>query len=69
MRLKFHIYTKELCMTLCDPMDYSPPGVSAHGIFQARILERLGIEPKCLATPVLQADSLPLAPPGKPRVK
>ena len=25
--------------TLCDPMDYSPPGSSVHGIFQARILE------------------------------
>ena len=27
------------CLTLCDPMDYSPPGSSAHGILQARILE------------------------------
>ena len=27
------------CPTLCDPMDYSPPGSSVHGIFQARILE------------------------------
>ena len=25
--------------TLCDPMDYTPPGSSVHGIFQARILE------------------------------
>ena len=25
--------------TLCDPMDCSPPGSSAHGILQARILE------------------------------
>ena len=28
-----------LCLTLCDPMDYSPPGSSVHGIFQTRILE------------------------------
>ena len=28
-----------LCPTLGDPMDYSPPGSSVHGIFQARILE------------------------------
>ena len=28
-----------LCLTLCDPMEYSPPGSSAHGIFQVRILE------------------------------
>ena len=27
------------CPTLCDPMDYSPPGSSVHGIFQARTLE------------------------------
>ena len=28
-----------LCPTLCDPMDYSPPGSSVHGILQARKLE------------------------------
>ena len=27
------------CPTLCDPMDYSPPSFSVHGIFQARIPE------------------------------
>ena len=26
------------CLTLCDPMDCSPPGSSIHGIFQARVL-------------------------------
>ena len=26
------------CLTLCDPMDWSSPGYSVHGIFQARIL-------------------------------
>ena len=29
----------QLCPTLCYPVDYSPPGSSAHGIFQAIILE------------------------------
>ena len=29
--------------TLCEPMDCSPPGSSAHGIFQARILEWVAI--------------------------
>ena len=29
----------QLCLTLCDLMDYSPPGSSIHGILQARILE------------------------------
>ena len=27
------------CLTLCNPMDYSPPDASIHGVFQARILE------------------------------
>jgi len=26
-------------LTLCDPMDCSPPGSSIHGIFQPRVLE------------------------------
>ena len=28
---------------LCDPMDYSLPGSSVHGISEARILERVAI--------------------------
>ena len=31
------------CPTLCDPMDYSPPGSSIHGIFQAGVLEWVAI--------------------------
>ena len=31
------------CLTLCDPVDCSPPGSSVHGIFQARILEWVAI--------------------------
>ena len=27
------------CPTLCDPMDYSPPVFSVHGVFQARVPE------------------------------
>ena len=30
------------CLTLCDPLDCSPPGSSVHGILQGRILE-LGV--------------------------
>ena len=30
-------------LTLCDPIDYSPPGSSVHGIFQERILEWVAI--------------------------
>ena len=29
----------QLCLTLCDSIDYSLPGSSVHGIFPARILE------------------------------
>ena len=58
-------------------MDYSPPGSSARGILQARILEWVaisslgdlpnsGIKPK---SPALQADSLLSEPPGKPYFK
>ena len=32
-----------VCPTLCDPMDCSLPGSSAHGISQARILEWVAI--------------------------
>ena len=31
------------CLTLCDPMDCSPPGSSVHEIFQTRILEWVAI--------------------------
>ena len=33
----------KLCLTLCEPMDCSPPGSSVHGIFQTRILEWVAI--------------------------
>ena len=29
----------QLCLTLCDPLDYSLPGSSVREIFQARVLE------------------------------
>ena len=33
----------KLCPTVCDPMDWSLPGSSVHGISQARILEWVAI--------------------------
>ena len=42
----------QLCLTLCDSMDCSPPGSSVHGILQARILEWVAI-------PIPRASSLP----------
>ena len=34
-----HAQSLRLCSILCDPMDYSLPGSSVHGILQAKILE------------------------------
>ena len=63
------VKVNQSCITLCNPMDYSP-------ILQARILGWVaipfsrgssqpnpGIEPR---SPAWQADSLPAEPPGKP---
>ena len=35
--------SQSVCPTLCDPMDFSPPGSPVHGLFQARILEWVAI--------------------------
>ena len=37
--LNLLLLVTQLCLTLCDPTDYSPPGSSVHGILWARILE------------------------------
>ena len=34
-----HAKSLQLCLILCEPMDYSPPGSCVHGILQIRILE------------------------------
>ena len=67
----------QLCPTLCNPMDYSPPGFSVHGILQARILEWVAMpsskgsslpgDQTCVSClQHWQAGSLPLASLGKP---
>ena len=63
----------QLCLTLCNPMDCSPPGSSIHGTLQARTLEWVAIpsskgssqpsdrtQVSCLAS-----DSLLFEPPEK----
>ena len=40
---KAKVLVAQLCLTLCDPVDRSPPGSSVHGILQARILEWVAI--------------------------
>jgi len=39
MKVKSESEVTQSCPTLCNPTDCSPPGSSAHGIFQARVLE------------------------------
>ena len=39
MKVKSQSEVAQLCLTLSDPMDYSLPGFSIHGIFQAGVLE------------------------------
>ena len=66
----------QLCLTLWDSMDGSPPGSSVHGLLQARILkwvvmassrDLLNPEIECASPedPALQADSFTTEPPGK----
>ena len=47
------------CLTLCDPMNCSPPGSSVHGMLQARILEWVACPPPVdLSHPGIKAVSL-----------
>ena len=39
MKVKSESEVAQSCLTNSDPMDYSLPGSSVHGIFQARVLE------------------------------
>ena len=39
LKVKSESEVAQSCPTLRDPMDCSPPGSSAHGVFQARALE------------------------------
>ena len=39
MKVRSESEVAQSCLTLSDPMDYSLPGSSVHGIFQATVLE------------------------------
>ena len=41
--LKVKVTLIQLCLILCNPVDYSPLGSSVCGILQARILEWVAI--------------------------
>ena len=67
-------FVAQSCLTLCDPMDYSPQAPLSTGFSSQEYWSGLpclppgdllnpGIEPR---SPALQADSLQSKPPGKP---
>ena len=70
----------QLCPTLCDPMDHSPPGFLCPWNFPDKVigvgchfpppgdLPDPGIKSSSPASPVLRADSLPAEPLGKPQL-
>ena len=70
-----HTKSLQLCLTLYDPMDYSLPGSSVHGILPAIILKWAAMPssrgssrprdqaPSCIAGGFLTDES-----PGKPKI-
>ena len=80
LSLPFHMHVPacsvtQSCLTLCDPMDYSPPDSFVCGIFQVRILEWVAISSSRRSSPprdqtctscIGQADFLPLNHLGSP---
>ena len=70
-----HAKSLQLCLTLCNPMDCSPPDSSDHEILQQEYWSGLpfpppgdlpdpGIKPSALTFPALAGGSLPPAPPS-----
>ena len=70
----------QLCLTLCDPMDCSPPGSSVHGnfFFRQEYSSKLplspsgdlpdpGIEPASPVSPALAGGFFTTVPSGKPQ--
>ena len=75
-KARFLYSVTKLCLTLCNSMEYSPPGSSVHRFSRQeswsglpfptlRIFPTQGLKPCLLCLLHWQADSLPLAPPGK----
>ena len=71
-----HAKLLQLCLTLSNPMDHSPPGSSVHGIFPGKntrvgchfllhgIFPTQGSNEHLLCLLHWQEGSLPLVPPG-----
>ena len=71
--IEYCCWVAQSCPALCNPMDYSLPGSSVHGIFWTRLLEWVAISSgfswsrdwNCVSkSPALQMDSLLLSPQG-----
>ena len=71
-----HANSLQWCLILCDPIDYSPQIRLSMGFSRQEYWSGLpfsppgnlpnpGMEHASLSSPALQADSLPLVPPGK----
>ena len=71
------LFSHQSRLILCNPMDYSPPGSSVHGVSQARIQSGLpfpspgvlpdpGVRPESPAFPALADGFFTTEPPGKP---
>ena len=69
-----HSTHAQLCLTLCNPMDYSLPHSCLHGIFQERILQQVAISYSRGIFPIQelnlcllhwQEDSFTTVPPGE----
>ena len=74
--MKVNVLADQSCLTLCDPVDCSPPGPLSMEFSRQEYWSELpcpppgelpdpGIEPR---SPALQADSLPSETPGKPMI-
>ena len=68
------------CLTLCDPIDCSPPDPFVHWILQASVLEwvaisysrglpNTGIKPTCLVSPALAGRFFTTAPSRNPFIR
>ena len=72
MPVKMKVLVTQSYPACFDPMGYSPPGFSAHGILQARILKwfsfsRASSPPRdWTRSPAVEANSLLSEPPGNP---
>ena len=62
MKVKSESEVPQLCPTLSNPIDFSPPGCSVLGIFQARVLEWVPLDFFISDGDLLDSSALVLSP-------